>query len=273
MTFSKTFFVVMTLLTLVPVPAKAEGNRVDILPRKILMDERSRSAELTILNLGQKTGVIRMSLISYKQDEKGDYKLLDAPLNPAFNPEDVVRFSPKQFSLPPGGRQKVRVSVQRPADLPDGEYRFHVKAMSYDMDDKSLRLQPEKGNSMQLKMNIAVVIPVIVRKGKLVSTAKIENVFLNGSTQNEYGAPMLEMDILRTGTAGVMGVVQAFWEVPGQEPKKIANVANMNVFSESPKRHVRIPLNEMPKGAGNVRVIYRDEMTDKAVLDEVVLQR
>lgn len=275
MTISKILSIALVILMLSPLCASAstDGNRVDILPRKILLEDRGRSADITVLNLGKRTGVIRMSLISYKQDETGKYIPLDKPLNPAFDPEKIVRFSPKQFSLPPSGRQKVRVSVQRPADLPDGEYRFHVKAMSYDTDDVDLRNEPQRGSSLSLKTNISVVIPVVVRKGALVSTAKIENVFLNGNTKNEYGAPTLEMDIVRTGTAGVMGVVRGFWEVPGQEPKQIAVVSNMNVFSESPKRRVVIPINEIPKGSGNLRVIYTDEMTNKAVIDEVVLQR
>ncbi len=255
------------------VPQQAHAGRVDILPRKLVLDDRTRSADITILNLGDKTGTLRISLLSYKQDEKGAYQLLDVPLNPAFDPEKVVRFSPKQFTLPPNGRQKIRLSIQRPADLPDGEYRFHVKAVSYDSEAEAEgKPVPTKGSSLALKMNLAVAIPVVVHKGKLTSTAKLENVSLLAPSQNEFNKPALKFDVTRTGTAGVMGTAQVFSDGAGG-PKQIGISSNLNVFSESPKRTVTIPLTEMPQGAGNIRVRYTNDFGDKGVFDEIILQR
>ena len=254
-------------------PLKAEA-RVDILPRKILMDDRVRSGDITIMNLGKKTMTIRLSIISYRQGEDGNYKLLEGPLNPAFDPETMVRFSPRQFTLPPEGRQKIRLSVQRPADLPDGEYRFHLKAVSYDTEAEATaqKRTPVRGNSLSLKMNLSVAIPVIIRKGALTSTAKIENVTLLGPSQNEYNKHAIQYDIVRTGTGGVMGAVLAFLETPGKEPVQIAQTTNVNVFSEAKKRTVIVPLAE-PPGAGTIRLRYTSDYGDKGVIDEVVLQR
>lgn len=250
------------------------GTRVDILPRKIVVDDKARSADVTIMNLGQTTGTVRLSLISYSQDETGTYKALDAPLNAAFNPDTAVRFSPKQFTLPPGGRQKVRLSIQRPANLPDGEYRFHVKAVSYDSKEALLgKPTPSKGNTLSLDVNIAVAIPVVVRKGTLTTGAKIENVSILSPMQNEYQKPALKFDLVRTGQAGTMGNVRAFWDSPGKEPMQIGTVSNVNIFSEVPKRTMVVPLSEIPKGNGSIRLVYTNDYGDKGVFDEAVLQQ
>lgn len=251
--------------------ASSASGRVDILPRKIFLDDRERSADITILNMGAESGTIRLSIISYRQDESGTYALLEGPLSPDFDPEQFVRFSPRQFVLPPGGRQKVRVSVQRPASLPDGEYRFHVKAMSYD--DKNSEAAPSQGSRLAIQMNVAVAIPVVVRKGAIESGARIENATLLGATQNEYGRPALKFDVSRTGAAGTMGTIEAFWEVAGSPPVKIAGVGNFNVFAEVPKRTVIVPLEQPLSGAGVVRIRYRNDFGDKGVFDEVVLQQ
>jgi len=258
-------------LALIPIAAEA---RVDILPRKILIEDRQRSADITIMNLGDETETMRLSLISYRQKEDGTYETLETPLNPAFDPATAVRFSPRQFTLPPNGRQKIRLSIQRPADLPDGEYRFHVKAVSYDnpVEAQSGIRTPKRGNSLALEMNIAVVIPVIVRKGDLTSTAKIENVTLLAPSENEYGKPALKYDIVRTGTGGVMGTLLAFHETPGQEPAQIAITSNLNVFSELDRRTVIVPMEKAP-AAGNIRLRYTSDYGDKGVIDEVVIQR
>jgi P pilus assembly chaperone PapD len=259
-----------------PVFEAEAKSRVDILPRKIVLDDRARSADITIMNLGESTGTIRLSLLSYRQDEKGIYQILETPLNPAFDPETAVRYSPKQFTLPPGGRQKIRLSIQRPADLPDGEYRFHVKAISYETKEAlEGKPVPSRGKTLAVDMNLAVAIPVIVRKGVLTTGAKLENIRLLGPSESEYNKPALQFDIIRTGTAGVLGTAQAFWQpAGGGEPVKIGIVSNVNVFSEVPKRTMIMPLtNGVPSGSGSIRLVYTNDFGDKGVLDEVVLQQ
>ena len=272
MTKSIFYFIGFFLLLAFLSPAEA---RVDILPKKIVLDDKVRSTDITLMNLGDKTGTIRLSIISYRQDESGTYQLLDAPLNPAFDPEKNVRFSPRQFTLPPGGRQKIRLSVQRPADLPDGEYRFHVKAISYDTANPlGNSSSAERGSNLAIDMNIAVAIPVIVRKGDLTSTARIENIGLLGPSENQYGSPALTFDIARTGTAGTLGTIHAFWEPAGSsESLKIAGVGNVNVFGEIPKRTMVIPLHQTIMGAGKIRIRYTSDQGDKGVIDEVVVER
>lgn len=254
--------------------AEAQAARIDILPRKIFIDDRQRSAEITILNLGQQQSHVRLTMISYRQKEDGTYEDLgETPLSPVFSPEKDVRVSPKQFTLPAGGRQKIRIAIQRPADLPDGEYRFHVKAISFDDEDFSVHRQPAKGNSVALKMNVAVVIPVVVRKGALTTAAKIENVSFLSAAQAAQGQPALAFDLVRKGTAGVMGTVRVMQAQAGESaPKQIGIVSNLNVFSEVAKRHVQVPLNEVPK-EGTISLVYTNDYGDKGIIDEVVLQK
>lgn len=262
--------ILLSFFALMPVAAQAA--RVDILPRKIVLDDRQRSADITILNLSDKPSFIRVSMISYRQDEKGLYEELEVPLNPAFDPETAVRLSPRQFSLPAGGRQKIRLAVQKPGDLPDGEYRFHIKTISFDEEDSSVR-RSTKNNSMAVKMNVAVVIPVVVRKGQLTSGAKIENISFVPASQASQGMPAMRFDVVRQGQAGVMGTVRILQQQAGSdEPKQLGITSNLNVFSEVAKRTVEVPLLEMPQ-AGPIRIVYTNDYGDKGVLDEVILQK
>ncbi len=248
-------------------PLSAQAARIDILPRKILIDDRQRSADITVLNLGDKPNFVRITLMSYKQKEDGTYEEIAVPLNPAFDPERDIRISPKQFTLPAGGRQKVRLSIQKPADLPDGEYRFHVKAISFDEEDSSVRRTPSKSASIMMKMNVAVVIPVIFRKGELTGGAKMQNISFVPASQAQQGRPALRFDLVRQGQAGVMGTVRAY-----QGDKEIGVMSNLNVFSEVSKRVVEMPLKEVP-AAGPIRLVYTNEFGDKGVIDEIVTQK
>lgn len=249
--------------------------RIDILPRKLLIEDRDRSGEITVLNMGDATQIIRVTLISYRQKEDGTYeKLEETPLDPAFDPAQVVRLSPKQFSLPAQGRQKIRFTVQRPAGIPDGDYRFHVRAVSYDSEDNANgKPTPIKGNGVSLKTNLGVAIPVIVRKGSLNTAAKIENVNLLSASQTESGKPSLKFDVKRTGTASVMSVARIYWETAAEKQRQIGVVSNLNVFNELQVRSALVPLDMMPQGAGKIRVVLTNEFGNKEVLDEVVLAK
>ena len=253
------------------ISAEAYASRVDILPRKILIENRARSGDLTLLNMGDKTIIVRLELLSYRQKPDGTYETLEGPLNPAFVPESVVRFSPRQFTLPSGGRQKVRISIQKPANLPDGEYRFHVKATSFDEAEFSVRRPTaDKGSTIGIKTNVAVVIPVIIRQGDLTSSAKISNVSFLPPSQTQNNKPALKMDLTRTGTAGVMGTIIAYADAGGT-PKEIGRISNLNVFSEVQTRYVTMSLNEVP--AGRIRIQYINDFGDKGLIDELVLEK
>ena len=263
----KTFVFVLALMVCA-FSYQAFAARIDMMPRKIVLEDRQRSSDLTLMNLTDKASVVRIELLSYAQQPDGTYKTLEGTLNPAFDPEKLVRISPKQFTLPPGGRQKVRLSVQKPADLPDGEYRFHVKALSFDADEFSVRRTPAKGNAVSINMNVGIVIPVVVRKGDLTGTAKIENISLLSSAQTDNKKPALKLDITRTGTAGVIGRIAVYAD---GEPREVGRLGNVNVFSEVKTRTIQVPLDSIP--AGNLRVQYIDDSNDKGILDEVVVQR
>lgn len=260
----------MIVVTSVLWAADAQAARVDILPRKVLLDGRQRSADITLLNMSDKASIVRIEIISYQQQPNGEYRELDAPLNPAFDPEKDIRISPKQFTLPPNGRQKVRLSVQKPADLPPGEYRFHVKALSFDAEDYSVRRSTARGSGISVKMNVGVVIPVVVRNGDLTSTAKLGNVSLVPSETGGMKQPSLKVDITRTGTAGVMGTITVY-ETAAGGLREIGKVNNVNVFSEVQTRTLVFPLKEAPSGSFVLQ--YVNDFGDRGIIDELAVQR
>ena len=97
-----------------------------ISPLRVVFEGRQRSAEVMLLNLSQEENTYRVGWIYNKMDEDGQYERVDQTLTPGYDVADFVLFSPRQVTIPPSGRQKVRLSLRRPPDLPDGEYRAHM---------------------------------------------------------------------------------------------------------------------------------------------------
>ena len=270
MKFIRLFLLTLTALTFGAPLAQA---KIDLVPRKVVVDGRSKTGEIIILNLGNEPSTFRIGLVNYKQNANGVYEELQGPLNPVFDPEKMVRLSPRQFTLPVGGRQKIRFSIRPPADLPKGEYHFHVSAVEFTGQD-----DPEeapKSKQITIKMNVGVSIPVIYRHGDLSVEAKMSNLTLVSADRTESKAPELQMRIDRKGDAGSIGNLEIFWQPAGGESKRIGVITNMNLFTEIAYRDVAVPLELLPTGTGTIRVLYTEDagVNKGRVFDEIVLQR
>ncbi len=242
--------------------------RIDILPQKILIENRERNSELTILNLMDTEGIFRIELVSFKQDENGVYRELENPLDPNFNPAEIVRISPRQFTIEARGRQKVRLSLRKPPNLPEGEYRFHIKAMRF-LQNEQRKLESD---AVSISANIGVTIPAVVRHGKLLGEAEIKNIRIVDAANTKKNQPEMHLEIERLGTASTLGVLEIFWENNGQS-EKIGRIKNMNLFTDINTRNVQIPLSKMPKGKGVFHVRYKDDFKKGHVFDEKWIQQ
>lgn len=239
--------------------------RVDILPHIVVINDRERAGEIIILNFAETINEYDLQVINYRQDENGIYEILDGPLSPLFDPKEILRISPKKFRLDERGRQKVRLSLRKPSDLPAGEYRFHIVATGYEPDDIKLA-DGDVGVAVQI--NLGVAIPVIVRHGDVSATGSVKDFELVGSSQTQSRKPELKFTAERKGNASTLGRVDVAWAPDGQTYEDIGFITNFNLFTEIDKRYGSIPLEKMPRG-GSVRVLYTDTET-KEVYDEVI---
>jgi len=260
--FNRTAFIIFCLLFIVSSQLHA---RVDMIPHKLVIENRERSGEVIILNLSDEIHDYDLDAIHYRQNEDGAYEILEAPLSPLFDPRDVIRMSPQRFQLSGKGRQKVRLSLRKPSDLPEGEYRFHLRAKA-DKREQDKQANENVGISMNIKFGIA--IPIIIRHGDLSATGTIGNFELVGPSRSASGKPELKFTASRQGNASTLGRVDVAWAADGQNFEDIGFITNFNIFTEIDKRFGAVPLDKLPSG-GTVRVLYTDTITDE-VYDEVI---
>lgn len=244
------------------------AERVDIVPRRLILEPRERAGEFTLLNRGDTTGTFRIEIISFRQNEYGVYEELKQPLNDAFDPEKVLRLSPRQFTLAPEARQKIRFSIRKPENLPEGEYRFHIRATRMSEYGPPAPVN-DKASSVGMAMNIGVAIPVIIRHGQVQAGATLSDLAYNPSGQD--GKPALTFTLNRTGNASILGTATAIWQPAGGQPQQIGSMGNLNVFTENAYRKVSMPLNMPITRSGTIQLTYTND-ENKTVYAEASLQ-
>ena len=112
------------------------GANLMITPTRIVFEERTRTAQVTLMNNGSDTGNYRISFINQNMTDDGRFVEVKEGEEGMFS-NSMVRYSPRQITLPAGQSQVVRLMLRKPRDLKDGEYRSHMLFQSLPKAGKS----------------------------------------------------------------------------------------------------------------------------------------
>ena len=242
------------LATLVPSAGSAQGDLL-IAPTRLILDGR-RGAEVILANQGSEEATYRISLELRRMDENGNLVPVEESEASAAEKAalEMIRYAPRRVTLPPAQPQSVRISARPGADLPDGEYRVHMSfAALPKVEAVAQPVNEATGVSIALTPIYGVVMPIIVRKGKVEVTGGLANPRI---VKTENG-DAFEIDMVRSGTSSLYGDLMVFAR-GANEPSFIAR--GVGVYPEIGQRHSTFGLSPGQSAAlkGPVRVEYRE---------------
>ena len=215
-----------------PAPA---GPGLLVSPTYVLLDARTRSQSLLLVNRGTAPETYRISIINRRQTPDGQLVAADKPGEGEGFASAMVRYAPREVVLPPDRPQTVRLLLQMPANLPDGEYRSHILFQQVPTAVATETATPvAPGVSVTIRAVFGVTIPLVVRKGNLAATAALSDLHLVRLSDTQQG---LALKLDRAGTRSIRGDLIA--QVDGTSAGVLRNV---NVFLSTPYRELTIPL-------------------------------
>lgn len=243
-------------------PPPADGGIGDLLvaPTRVVFEERKRSAELNLSNIGQARATFRISLVRMEMDEMGGIKEL--PFDPGTeNLRSLFRFSPRQVTLDPRESQTVRIQVRKPAQLPEGEYRLHMTFRAVPPDAPvpapQTAAEASKGIAIKLTPIYGIAIPLIVRHGKTSASVSMAEPTLDAKNG------VLRFRLNRAGNQSVYGDLKATLLAPSG-PKVLAEASGLAVYTPNTGRTVALPLQggrSLPSGS-RLHVTYSQPALD-----------
>jgi hypothetical protein len=223
-----------------------------VAPTRVVLEGRTRSAEITLVNIGREPATYRVTLLHLAMTEAGELKEIEKAEPGAPFADDLVRFSPRQVTLAPNASQIVRLQLRLPADLPAAEYRSHLLFRA--IPDENVapgrriesRAETKPGElSVQLIPIYGVSIPLIVRHGSTAATAGLADLALEPAAGNE--GPTLRCRVTRAGSESVYGNVSVtFRPAQGGAPRVVGTMNGIAVYPPLAARSVRIPLQPPP---------------------------
>lgn len=180
---------------------------VTVSPMAVYISERSRTGTLTLFNNGTRPEEIELNFaFGYaRSDSMGNVRVefMDSvpPEEPSLVP--YLRAFPQRIQLAPGQRQIVRLLVNPPADLPEGEYWGRVLVNSIGGQAPVEQSLGDVRVNLQIKTVIAVAVNY--RHGRVATSVRehAARAELAGETAQLF------LDLEREGNAAYLGRVRA----------------------------------------------------------------
>ena len=256
------------ILLILPSVVNAAANLM-VTPTRIVFEERTRTAQVTLINNGTEQGDFRISFINQNMTDNGQFEIVKAGEKGLFA-NSMVRYSPRQITLASGQSQVIRLMLRKKRNMVDGEYRSHLLFQSIPKPSKSsiesnINENPE-GITVEIIPIVGISIPVIIRHGKLQSELKLDNAhIIPGDEANPVSS--ISVDMHRTGNQSVYGDFRAiFTPNNGDEPVIIAMANGVAVYATNAFRQFSVPIrapSEISVKEGKIRIIFLEPGKDE----------
>jgi P pilus assembly chaperone PapD len=251
------------LLLFLAVPAVAQlpnaGGAGDLLvaPTRVVLSERTRTAEIALINTGTKSTTYRISFRHMRMGEDGLLVDVTSPEGERFA-DPFLLYTPRQVTLEPQIAQTVRVRLRLPEQAADGEYRTHLEFRGLAPSDLNDASALEAGNvGVRVVPIYSVSIPLLVRRGPTEAELAINDLRFVPSGD----AAQATFTLARSGTRSTYGNAIAHFTPQGGEEVVVGSMNGIALYLPLSERHVTLALHAddgKPLRNGLLRVTYVD---------------
>lgn len=271
--------VLLTGFVLGHIPLANAGSNLLVTPTRVVFENRTRSAQVTLMNQGDEEGNFRISFVRQDMTEDGKFVPVKEGTAGMFS-DEMIRYSPRQVTLAPGQSQVIRLLLRKPRNLEQGEYRSHMLFQALPNPKKSnvkqLTSKQGKGITVELVPIVGISIPVIVRHGNLSSGLSLSEVKVI-KEENRRVKNSVSVLMTRSGTGSVYGDFKAIFTPANGKPLVIGQAVGVAVYTPNKTRRFRIPLQippnfELSNGQLHITFTESGKSPDSGLMAEIKTQ-
>lgn len=237
------------------------AGQLMVAPTRIIFEARDRTAQVSLVNSGNEAETFRLEFVRKRMTENGQFQDVVSPQEGERFSDTMIRFSPRQVTLPPGQSQTIRLILRKKANLEAGEYRSHLlfktipKTSSSSIE--SVGSKDGKNLSIELTPALGISIPVIVRHGKTNADITIDGI--KPLFDKKLKKQMVEFVLGRSGNQSVYGDLSVNLIKSNGTTYNLARVNGISVYSPNKSRKIRLviyPPKNVSLKDGKLVVVY-----------------
>lgn len=154
---------------------------------RIYLDRQHRDYDFIISNRDPVPQNCKLNLTHYNMDKNGTPQLVEGDVLPDNSAVNLLRYSPRNFSIDPQGRQTVRFRMRNQSGVEKKEYRSYLEVNCQMVEDKTEIIDGKLNSQVagiSLTPQLVHQVPIIVRPFNLDIQVEITdiNVDLNNDT-------------------------------------------------------------------------------------------
>lgn len=260
---------VVTLLTIVFLVLLASADSVlaaartlMLNPVRLIFTDRQRTMDVHVVNPTQETITYNIATITMRKDAKGELREVTNETEAERSIRNMIRFSPRRATIEPGKRQIIKLMVNKPGDLPQGEYqtRLQLSPQPVESKDSGPNAKNQGNSSVNLDIIVNSTFPIIIQHGGIAAEVTPIALSVKPSTESPSGMAT-EVKFSRSGNASAFGTIRLHY-VPANNPKAIREIGKllgMAIYLPETERTVAIPLHNISRQellSGTIRVSY-----------------
>ncbi len=253
----------LTVFGLTSLPVQAAGDLL-VAPTRVVFEKAARTSEVTLTNIGTEPATYRLSLEFKRMTKEGRLEEVSNPSELEKLAQSMIRFAPRKIQLLPNQPQQVRISLRKPENLADGEYRVHMLFRAVPEESLEPITPPgeePQGIAIQLRPIYGISIPVIIRQGNLQATPGLGKV-QKTSIENQ---PVLAVDVTRIGDRSVYGALKV-WQAGNKKP--VSLLRGVAVYPEVNQRTILMPIDAKLTGKVTIQYVVGGETEPEKVVAE-----
>jgi hypothetical protein len=234
----------------------SEGSVLFVAPHRLIILPGEKAETVTVSNKSNEARRYDLMFIDQVMDAKGVTQRLDTF---PYSVQKMVHFQPKRFTLRPGESQVVRVVVDRPGGLADGDYHSHLLFREVPLGEKDKQQNPaqaasKKAVTFEIRTLYGIAVPVIVQQGKVAAEIAMGDIALGRSEDGKGKA--ITMTFLRSGNAEAAAKLSVDYVVAGKKPVPAIEPQWIRMYREIDKVTKTLDLVGLPKDAAGGKLIF-----------------
>lgn len=274
----KLIFIISIVCVLVQFsPVFAAGNKsVVIAPTRVILEGRSTASNVRLINPNDSSRKYRISLVAVRMDELGVRTIVDTPNEKEKHDIKLFRYSPRNVTIPPGGTQVVRIKALKAKDLPDGEYRAHLKVEPVP-EDKNKTISDSNTSQENIGVKIDIVyhvsIPIFYRKGNSeVQAIPHSPVIKKSDKTSEY---FVEFKLERKGLFSIFTDISLYYHpLKSGKVEKVGEILGVAGYTPVTSQMVQVPVskehaNLLKDGKIEIKVVDREKGKQAVIGKEI----
>lgn len=235
-----------------------EAAAVSVSPTALYIDSRTRTGVLTLHNPGTLPEEITVDFAyGYPQADSAGNIAVELTREPAAGEPSAMawmRAFPRRLILQPGQRQVVRVMVEPPAGLAEGEYWARVLITSKGGQPPIEQAQGDQ--VLHLEVQTTLVMAANYRNGDVRTGVTVAS----ASARRTGSEVQLALELERTGNAAFLGSLRA--DLVDARGTVVGSAFDDLAVYRTMRRRLTIPVPEGTAGALQVRLTVNTERDD-----------